>query len=1039
MKKTALQKDFRREIKNSLGRFLSIFFIVAIGVAFFSGIRAAEPDMRYSGDAWLDQKNLMDIQVISTLGLTEEDIKALKNVEGIEEVEGVYFVDVLTTNGENQEVLHVMSLPSDMNQVVVTQGRLPEAEDECFMDVDYLDSSEYKVGDKIEFRSGTSDPLSDTLKADTYTIVGTGYSPRYLSLYRGSSTVGSGVINGFAMVPETSFDLEVYTELDATVAGAREMTAFTEEYDTHVETVVDRLEDIKEERQQARYDEVVDEAEEELNDARKELDDKKKEAQQELADAQKKIDDGRKKLEDGKREIADGQAELDSAKEELQTQQENLDEQQAQVTAGFEELNANVETLNGQIEELNQVKQQYMQAYASGMMDQQTLQGMEAQIAEGDARIDEAKAQLDAARVELENGQVQINEGQEQINLAWAEIDTNQQKLNDAQVEVTENEQKLTDAQAEYDDAKKEADEKIADAEDKIADAEDEISKIEHAKWYIDDRSVVSEYTGYGENADRMGAIGKVFPVLFFLVAALISLTTMTRMVEEQRTQIGTMKALGYSNGFIAAKYLGYAALATVTGAVFGVLIGEKLLPYIIITAYQIMYPHMDTVQVPYDLYYAGMAAGAALVCTLGATWISCAKELRSQAAELMRPPAPKKGKRVFLERIPMIWRHLSFIWKATVRNLVRYKKRFFMTVFGIGGCMSLLLVGFGLRDSIFAIGELQYGKIQLYDANIILDTDESQADRDAVYEQVSEDKRVKGAAEALLEQVDISSGKTTKEIYLNVPKDEKDFTNYVVFEDRVTGEKYSLNNDGVILTEKIAKMLDVQVGDTVTIRDDVQGELEATVENICENYMGHYIYMTPGLYEKMYQKQPKYNAIYYTLKEFNRADVEEIGEKALSMESALNVSYTADFQDQLDDMLSSLDIVLIVLVISAGMLAFVVLYNLNNINITERKRELATLKVLGFFDGEVASYVYRENIILTLAGALAGIFMGELLHRFVIVTVEIDNVMFGRNINPISFVYGVLITLGFSLFVNGVMYFKLKNIDMVESLKSIE
>lgn len=1039
MKKTALQKDFRREIKNSLGRFLSIFFIVAIGVAFFSGIRAAEPDMRYSGDAWLDQKNLMDIQVISTLGLTEEDIKALKNVEGIEEVEGVYFVDVLTTNGENQEVLHVMSLPSDMNQVVVTQGRLPEAEDECFMDVDYLDSSEYKVGDKIEFRSGTSDPLSDTLKADTYTIVGTGYSPRYLSLYRGSSTVGSGVINGFAMVPETSFDLQVYTELDATVAGAREMTAFTEEYDTHVETVVDRVEDIKEERQQARYDEVVDEAEEELNDARKELDDKKKEAQQELADAQKKIDDGRKKLEDGKREIADGQAELDSAKEELQTQQENLDEQQAQVTAGFEELNANVETLNGQIEELNQVKQQYMQAYASGMMDQQTLQGMEAQIAEGDARIDEAKAQLDAARVELENGQVQINEGQEQINHAWAEIDTNQQKLNDAQVEVTENEQKLTDAQAEYDDAKKEADEKIADAEDKIADAEDEISKIEHAKWYIDDRSVVSEYTGYGENADRMGAIGKVFPVLFFLVAALISLTTMTRMVEEQRTQIGTMKALGYSNGFIAAKYLGYAALATVTGAVFGVLIGEKLLPYIIITAYRIMYPHMDTVQVPYDLYYAGMAAGAALVCTLGATWISCAKELRSQAAELMRPPAPKKGKRVFLERIPMIWRHLSFIWKATVRNLVRYKKRFFMTVFGIGGCMSLLLVGFGLRDSIFAIGELQYGKIQLYDANIILDTDESQADRDAVYEQVSDDKRVKGAAEALLEQVDVSSGKTTKEIYLNVPKDEKDFTNYVVFEDRVTGEKYSLNNDGVILTEKIAKMLDVQVGDTVTIRDDVQGELEATVENICENYMGHYIYMTPGLYEKMYQKQPKYNAIYYTLKEFNRADVEEIGEKALSMESALNVSYTADFQDQLDDMLSSLDIVLIVLVISAGMLAFVVLYNLNNINITERKRELATLKVLGFFDGEVASYVYRENIILTLAGALAGIFMGELLHRFVIVTVEIDNVMFGRNINPISFVYGVLITLGFSLFVNGVMYFKLKNIDMVESLKSIE
>ncbi len=527
--------------------------------------------------------------------------------------------------------------------------------------------------------------------------------------------------------------------------------------------------------------------------------------------------------------------------------------------------------------------------------------------------------------------------------------------------------------------------------------------------------------------------------MLFFLVAALISLTTMTRMVEEQRTQIGTLKALGYERHSIAGKYLGYACLATVTGSVVGVLFGEKVFPYIIITAYGIMYEHIPNVVIPYDMYYALLASAAALACTLLATIFSCYRELREQSAELMRPPAPKQGKRVLLERVPFIWSRLNFTWKATVRNLIRYKKRFFMTIFGIGGCMALLLVGFGLKDSIFDIGFLQYHELQIYDGDIILNEDVSTTEKKQAYKALAEDPRVDQTERNLLKQVTISSGSGKKDVYLNVPEDVELFSQFVIHRDRITKEVYTLDDKGVILTEKMAKQLQVEVGDMIRIKDDAKGEIEVKISSICENYMQHYLYMTPGLYEEVHGRAPEYNSIYFTMKEGKEQELEDVGESVLKEKGALSASYTKDIEAQLDDMLVSLNIVMVVLVISAGMLAFVVLYNLNNINITERKRELATLKVLGFYPGEVAQYVYRENVILTVLGAFAGMVLGKFLHQFVIVTVEIDSAMFGRNIDVSSFIYGFLITVGFSAFVNGVMYFKLKKINMVESLKSVE
>lgn len=1305
MNKKALRKDFFMEIRTSLGRFLSIFFIVAIGVAFFSGIRATEPDMRYSGDEYFDEKNLMDIQVISTLGLTDDDIQALEALDGVEKVEYGYSLDALCTANDSQQAVHILSILPTMNVLTVEEGRLPKKADECVVDVDYLGVSGYEIGDEITFTSGTEDAITDTLAEDTFTIVGAVSSPCYIAFHRGSTTIGTGSIAAFVCVPEESFDMEVYTELYLSVEGAAELTEFTDAYTDRIEEVKEEVEGIRKKREDARYQDIIDEANEELDDARQELEDAKKEAQKELKDAEKKIKDGKAKWDDGKAQLDDSAVKLEnsratliSGQDEINRNSAELERQNALLNEKIAELNTHVEEYNKQlgefnlrsaeydeglkkyneglneynegVREYNQSLEEYneqLQAFngqkelyyekkeeydtqkklfegqkqeyeaqkqllaegkagldegyrqldamkaqkaqleflieneknpvipgsragsgggssadgsgggsslagdgsggdgntgagdgsdsgdstgdgsgsggntGGGGMDiaaleaqlQQLNAGIEAaekrlkeesaKLAEGQAQLDaaapklkegeaqlasggkqleaawqqieaaqaqfdegqiqldaaraqlaEAKTELDSAWVELSDGKAQLDSGRNQLNDAKAQLDDGQAQLedaksqiqsgrnqldsgqaqindgwyqlwqgekeiSDAQKELTDKKGELTDAEAEYEKAKAEAEKKIADGEKELRDAEDEISKIEHAKWYINDRSDLTEHAGYGENADRMRAIGQVFPVLFFLVAALISLTTMTRMVEEQRTQIGTLKALGYDRHSIAAKYLGYACLATVLGCVAGVLFGEKVFPYIIIVAYGIMYEHIPNVVTPYNLYYALTASAAALACTLLATIFSCYRELKEQAAELMRPPTPKQGKRVLLERIPFIWNRLNFTWKSTIRNLIRYKKRFFMTIFGIGGCMALLLVGFGLKDSIFDIGLLQYHELQIYDGDIILNEDASDEEKVSAYEKLDGDPRVEKTEVNLLKQVTIGHGKKKKDVYMNVPADVERFPEFVIHRDRVTQEVYTLDDDGVILTEKMAKQLEVGTGDTIFIKDDVKGEIEVRISAVCENYMQHYLYMTPSLYQEAYGKAPDYNSVYFIMKEGQESKLEDVGEEVLKEEGALSASYTKDIEAQLNDMLVSLNIVMVVLVISAGMLAFVVLYNLNNINITERKRELATLKVLGFYPGEVAQYVYRENIILTVLGALAGIVLGKFLHQFVIVTVEIDSAMFGRNIDFSSFVYGFLITVGFSAFVNGVMYFKLKKINMVESLKSVE
>ena len=1283
----ALHKDFWMEIRKSKARFISIFLIVALGVAFFSGIQASSPDMRYSGDAYYEAAKLMDLKIQGTLGLTQRDVKAVSDIDGVELAEGSYSTDVMSGEDDARKVLHLEAISSNFNLLTADEGRIPEKSGEIFLDKPFAKNRGYKIGDTI---SVSEDGDSELLKKTTYTVVGIGSSPLYISFNRGNTTLGSGEVSGFGYILPEDFEQEAFTQIYIMVHESGDVISYTDAYDNLIKKIRKRVEGIEKEQCSLRYEEIVAEANEKLDDARKELEDGKKESEEKLGDAKKKLDDGQKKYEDGKKEYEDGkqqlsdakkeltdgkqqladgrkqiedgwsqlnsakqqvedglsqlnaarsqladseaqinekqseltagyeqltaakqqvsdgeaqlreaektleskQAELDSGREQLETgkntiketktaltgqkeqceaglvqvsegesqinsseealsgQQAQLDELtsqkealssqaaelQAQYDAGAEagkteeelaELSTQIQTLNGQISameeqinagqaqidgaqaELTAKKSELAQTRAElesslGQINEgfsqikeqeETLSRTEAQLNEGQeeldkgkkeletkkaelsaakeeiaanqATLDDGQSQLDSARAQLSSGRQQLEEKQAQLNAGQAEIqantekltssqaelDANEQKLLDGEKEIRENEQKLKDAKKdledakkklsdgkkEYQDGKKEADDKIAEAQQKIEDAQKEVDDIETPEWILSDRNDLPEYSDFGDNAERLKNIGKVFPMIFFLVAALISLTTMTRMVEEQRTQIGTMKALGYGKASIASKYLSYAFLATVGGSIAGVLFGEKVLPFIIIQAYGIMYWNIgDHMQLDYELQYALIASGAAVICTMGATLFSCAKTLAETPASLMRPPAPKEGKRILIERISFIWKHLSFSWKSSMRNLFRYKKRLFMTIFGIAGSMGLMLVGFGLYDSIMDIAILQYDQIQHYDAMVINDEDATDSQEKDLLKFLDGNSEIDHYTRVQLTKMTAPKEKGSVSIYVYVPENTENFKEDVTLRDRKSHEQYELTDDGAVICEKTASLIGVKTGDEITLEKDNR-KYKVKITAVTENYMGHYVYMTPPCYEKTFGEKPEYSSTVYTMKEDAESDLETLGNAILKYPAALSISYTSSTAGQVERMLGSLGAVIWVLIISAGMLAFVVLYNLNNINITERQRELATLKVLGFYDGEVSQYVFRENVLLSFIGILAGAVFGIFLHRYVITTVEVDAVMFGRNIKPISFVYSGLITFGFSMFVIMVMHFKLKKIDMVESLKSVE
>lgn len=1310
----AIQKDFWREIRYTRSRFLSILILVALAVAFLSGLRCTAPDMKNTCDSYLDQQNFMDIQVMSTLGLTEEDLDALLDQPGIADGEACWVIDAYAQTPDLDIVAKVYSLPQRLNTITLTDGRMPEAANECVVEEHLLELLGLEIGDSLTL--ATSGDYEDALSVDAVTIVGVVISPLYISVERGTSTLGTGQVAAYLYLPREAFDLDYYTALYLTVEGAAEETAFSSEYDDLVDGVVDALEPLGKERAQLRRESLVDEATEKLDDAQAELDDAKAEAEQELSDAEvelaearQELDDGWAELSDAKRtlaeetadaeqELADGRQELSDALKELQDgeveyadgvkeyedglrdyqeglaeyedglaeYQENrdkvdegweeyedglweyevgqmkLDDARAQLNAGVKEyeagqrqldsfvtsyvlpgsgyasadalsaallsegsggaahgavnavldaLHSRISQLETAVETLDTLEAAVPQLEAGVAQAQQKVDELDAQIAavqaqlddpalteeqkpvleqqlaqlqtgrataqaalddveddlaqanaglaavdqqlaaqgmnresaraayaqfsamedqipadaaaltasyaqlaaakkelddgwdeyyEGLAQLEDAKEQLDEAKAELEDAEDQLADGKKeledaeaeledakrQLEDAKAELDDGRQELDDgwqeyydglqdladgeqelqdkveeAKAEIADGEQELNDGEAEYADGyreyldgKAEAEEKIADAENELADARRKIADIGTSEWYILNRDSNPGYLGFGQDADRMGNLASVFPVLFFLVAALVCLTTMTRMVDDQRVQIGCLKALGYTRWTISRKYLGYGLLPALIGGALGLVIGFTLFPTMIFTAYQIMYDVPD-IQLSFYPGISAAAVGAAVACTTVSTLAACLATLADTPANLMRPRAPKAGKRVLLEYIRPLWRRMSFNHKVTARNLLRYQKRFWMTVIGIGGCTALIIAGFGIRSSLLSTMSRQYEDIYHYTAQVAVADNLLDTEREAIDRYLDGSADVADSLPCYLTSVTAESDTYSTTAYLEAADPERlgDFVTLRTMD----GEPLTVPEDGAIIDQKLSELLDVGPGDTITVDGDVRAEI--TVAAVTEHYLAHFIYLSPAYYEEVFGEPYQETAFLLTLTSSDQDLCDAVFSDLMALQGVQSATRMETTRDTYLSSMERIDFVVVIVILSAAALAMVVLYNLSNINITERKRELATIRVLGFYDREVSAYVNRENVVLTAVGIVLGCVLGHFLHVWLVKSVEIDMMMFGRDTAPSAYVWAAVLTALFSAAVSLLAHRKMKGIDMVESLKSAE
>ena len=1215
MRKKALHKDLFREIKNTRARFLSIFLLVALAVAFLAGLRTTEPDMTKSGDDYLDSTNLMDVHLLSTLGLTDDDLEAVSELAGVTGVQGDWEVDAMVSNDDTVVVVKTISMPDNgINEPYLLEGRLPEDVDECIVEETLLEALGKSIGDTLTFDTGTG-TYEDALVQDTYTIVGTCNSPLYISLQRGNSSLGSGSITAVVYLSRDAYDLDYYTDIYLTLDGALELNAYTDEYEDLVEEFTDSMEEFAEERAAIRTEEVKGDAQEELDDAQSEYDDAEAEAEEELADAQEELDDARTELDDGWTEYYDGLETLDTetaeAQQEIEDAEAELEDAYATLTEGeadyedgeselasgeseyysglaeyedglaeynsgyaqyqaaleeynegyaqyeeaLEEYNSGYAQYEAALEEYNSGYAQYeaaleeynsgyaeyesglaeyesglaqyeaawAQIEAAGLEDSEAGQALTAQKAELDAakatldataeelasaeaalnataedlaaaeatldataeeltaakaaldataeelasgkavldatasELAAAKAELDSAKSELEEAAATISSSESELEDARAELDEGweeyydgldeleeaeatletetsdaQQELDDAYAELTDGEAEYADGLEEYEEGEAEADEELSDAQQEINDAQAEIDDIEEATWYVLDRSSNLGFAGYESDAENMANLANMFPLIFFLVAALVCLTTMTRMVEEQRVYIGGMKALGYSKADIAMKYVGYGLLASIGGSILGLLVGCSLLPWIIINCWRIMYSipeiHYEFCPVIY-LYSAGAAILVIVVTVLAATLSA----LRETPASLMRPKTPKAGKRIFLERITPLWKRLTFIQKLTLRNLFRYKKRFWMTLIGIGGCTGLIITGFGLRDSINDIMDIQYDELSLYNATAVIEEE----DLDELEEILDENELISDYTVVYESSMDFEGDSNTISGYTLVMDSQESVDGFMVFRERLSKDPVTITDDGLFICEKLSELLDLEVGDTLVLSGDER--VTATIAGIVENRVYNYVYMTQEYYESLYGERAEYNEVLITYVEDTEETEDAVGEALLDADVITSITQVTDVRNALSDSFHVINYAVMIIIVSAAALAFVVLFNLSNINITERKRELATLKVLGFNDREMNAYVLRENVILTILGTLLGLLFGKILHSFLVKTVEIEMVMFGRSAHPASYLMGVLLTIVFSVIVNILAGRSLKKIDMVESLKSVE
>lgn len=1078
MKRNAMRKNLRQSIFRSFGRYIAIVAIIALGAGLFTGLLLTKADMVATAQLFTDQQNMFDLRLVCSYGWTQEYVEAFARMEGVQDAEGLLYLDLIAQTGENADdaVYRFYSLPETVNQVALRGGRMPQAADECL--ADGLHGGENVLGKTVVISENNDQDSLDAVRCKSFTIVGYVASPLYMDLNRGTTTVGSGSLANYYYIPAQAFDVDYYTEIHITIPGDYEI--YTEEYNDALEDAADAIKPEAERLAQSRFQDIRGEAEEayqdgyqEYLDGVKEFEEGKAEAEQELADAYQELLDGeqelkdnRKKLVDAGNQIQEGREQIETARGQIAASKQELARQKAEAEP---QLAAAKQQLDDQFAQLEPAYQQAMEAkpvLESAIVDleaqlgaidpedpqqsamqpvlQQSLSEAQGQLAnvqqviDGMAAIQAGYQALDAQKQQLANAEAQLAAAEQEMRQNETALDDAYGQLMVSWGLFHQGEQELADGREEYEKSKLEAEREIADAAAELEDARQELAEaradidaMEEPDLYILDRNSNVGYYNVDNNSDIVAGISRVFPVFFLLVASLVCITTMTRMIDEERTQIGTLKALGYSNTAIIGKYLVYSGSGALLGCGAGIWGGSVIFPQIIWNAYCIMLYIQPKIVLTVDW---PLCIAVVLVYTavlLFVTWYCCRKALQEEPAELIRPKAPEAGKKVLLEYLPF-WNRISFLNKVTIRNIFRYRQRLAMMLVGIGGCTALLLTGFGLRDSIVNVADYQFEDVTLYDMEVYFRSGVTGEDRRAFQNKIED--MTQGLMFCHQSSVELDYGNRVKEIYMIAADDQ-----LPEFMDLHSGSA-SVSMPGmnqVVLSAGVAEAMGIRVGDTIILRNGDLQQLELTVSGIFDNHVYNYSIVAPETVEVQWGQPPKQQIAFLKGKEGE--DVHILGAMISDMSNVMNVSISADLADTVKNMMDALDMVVVLIVFCAGLLAVTVLYNLTNININERIREIATIKVLGFNASETAAYVFKENMTLTVAGALIGLLLGKLLLGFVMSQIKIDMVWFKAMAEPVSYVWSIALTLLSALVVDFIFFFKLEKINMAEALKSVE
>ena len=1089
----------KREIRSSLGRYLAIFAIIALGAGLFVGLRLSRPDFLETYNNYTNKTNFYDFRLVSTLGLTDEDIAEVKKMDGVKLAEGAVGADFLfNTADEDNLIMMAQSIPENVNQIKLKAGRLPEKANECLADPDMYSKDD--IGSTIKLSKDNSEQTFDTFAYDEYTIVGLTDSVLYINMERGSSTLGNGSVKGYIYIPADGFSTDYYTDIYVCVES--EGYVYSDEYEQSTQKYVDGLEKFMSERAVIRRDAIIDDAMSQLDDAKKQYEDGKAqydaakaeydagyaEYVQKKSDTEAQLEQARKEIENaesmmGNSSVIDQkQAELDAAKAEL-------DKGQAEYERGLQQFNAKAKLAYGAVDE-------QIAYYENRISDKQNdiaaqnaeIESLNAQLAEAQAngdslkvrliewkiktandrisrdnadierynerlevhrqkraevdaelepyrkQLEDAKAQLDAGYAQIESGQAELDAAREMISSGGAQLEAAKKQYEQGKAEAergfAEAEKELASGKAQLDTAKAELDKGAAELDS----AEKQIKNINHADTYVLDRDTNAGYVCFESDTNVVQSVASVFPVFFFLVAALVCLTTMTRMIADQRTQIGIMKALGYSSGAIMGKYMFYSGSATVLGSIFGIAAGSFAFPAIVWFGYGLIY-NLSGLTFTMNWPLALGITAANLLVTLLVTWYCCAKELKCAPADLIRPKAPEAGKRILLERIPTVWNDMSFMQKVSARNIMRYKKRIFMMLLGIGGCTALVLTALGLNDTIQNVVMRQYDDIILYDYEITMAYDMNEEEQEIFFSDAGDD--IKDAVFLYRGLAEVSGGDAIKNATLTVT-DGKKLCKYIDLS--YDGEPIDYPGRGeAAINYNLARQLGgIEVGDEIKLTTSEKKELTVTVSALFDNYVDSFVFISPETCEEQLGEVPEYKSALANAPD--GADINRCAEALThDVDGVRGVTLSVDTKARMSSMMDGLLVVVAAIILCAGLLAFIVLYNLTNINISERIREIATLKVLGFYPNEAAHYVFRENLILTGAGAVFGLGLGVALHAFVMNAIKVDMMYFKPHISFLSFAVSIAITFVFAMIVNAIMRRRIDNIDMAGALKSIE